>query len=135
MNDETLLKTVKNGLMIAGHEMGPVGDHWPAIHAIIKGVEKEFETHDRDQAVVGELEFHIASAIRKVEDAAVTAEGERKKQIEALAEDMWQRYYAIFEPVEKKHRPSLEDLVGDDLGCVKHIRAAMHIVKGLGGRA
>lgn len=136
MNDETLLRTVKNSLMIAGHEMGPVGDHWPAINAIIKGVEKEFEEHDRDLAVLGELEFHIANAIRQIEESAekISSEEKRKEMME-YADTMWQRFYAIFEPVQSKHEPTPEDLLGDDLSCIKNVRAARHIIRGLGGRA
>lgn len=135
MNDDTLLQTVKNSLMIAGHEMGPVGDHWPAIHTVVKGVEKEFDAMHRNEAVVGELEFHIADALRQVEEAAAAASPEMKPQIEAFAREMWERYYAIFEPVEKKFRPSPEDLLGEDLSPIKHMRAAMNIIEGMGGRA
>lgn len=135
MNDETLLRTVKNSLMIAGHEMGPVGDHWPAINAIIKGVDKEFEHMYRNEAVVGELEFHIANSIRQIEEAAATAPKGKKEEIEAFAQDMWQRYYAIFEPVESKFKPSPEELLGDDQGCIKNMKAAANVIRGLGGRA
>jgi hypothetical protein len=135
MKDETLLNTVKNSLMIAGHEMGPVGDHWPAIRTIIKGVDKEFETMQRNEAVAGELEFHIADALRQVEEAAEQATGERKAQIEAFARDMWSRYYAIFEPVERKNRATPEELLGDDLSPIKNMRAASNIIGGMGGRS
>jgi hypothetical protein len=135
MNDETLLKTVKNSLMIAGHEMGPVGDHWPAVNAVIRGVDKEFVQYERDQAVLGELEFHIASAIRQVEEAAEKVSEDKKKEMLSFAENMWQRYYAIFEPVDSAHEPSPEDLLGDDVSCIKNIRAAQNIIRGLGGRA
>jgi hypothetical protein len=135
MNDEILLQTVRNSLMIVGHEMGPVGDHWPAIHAISKGVEEEFEQKDRDAAVVGELEFHIANALRELEDAAEQATPDMKAKIREFVDGMWQRYYAILEPVDSRFEPSLEDLLGSDVSCVRNMRAASHLISSLGGRA
>jgi hypothetical protein len=135
MDDETLLKTMKNGLMIAGHEMGPAGDHWPAIHAVSTGLDSEFTLHQRNEAVVGEMEFHLAEAFREVEEIAALAEGEDKKRIQAFLNEMWERYYAILEPVAAKHEPDVDDLVTDGVNSFPKMKAAIHILKGLGGRA
>ncbi len=134
MNDETLLKTVTNGLMIAGHEMGPVGDHWPAIHAVVKGVQSEFEAHDNRQAVIGEMEFYIADVLRKMEEACESAPAEKQAAIRQFTNEMWERYYAILEPVDAKHEPGNDDLL-DDASCVKHMKSARQIISQLGGRA
>ncbi|NDE90313.1 MAG: hypothetical protein EB059_04130 [Alphaproteobacteria bacterium] len=134
MDDETLLQTVKNGLMVAGHEMGPVGDHWPAIHAISKGLEKEFAECDRDQAVVGELEFHIATIFRDLEEAAEQCSPKEKKEIQKMMKGLWDHYYAIFESVEAKHEPSLEDLLPEGSPKVRNMSAAARIIKDMGGR-
>ncbi|HVY13282.1 MAG TPA: hypothetical protein VHB73_06945 [Alphaproteobacteria bacterium] len=134
MNDETLLKAMKNGLMVAGHEMGPVGDHWPAIHALSNGLDKEFEQADRNEAVVGELEFHLAEAFREIEDIAHECGPQEKAQILAMLNEMWERYYAILEPVDAKSKPSLEDFAGDSAEF-RNMKAAIQILNGLGGRA
>ncbi len=131
MDDDTLLKTLKNGVMIAGHEMGPVGDHWPAIQAISKGLDKEFEEHSCDQAVVGEIEFHLAHMLRELEDIATLCEPKEKKEIQKIADDLWQKYYAIFEPIDPKCAPDPDDLLeGTDKG--KHLKAALKILKDMG---
>ena len=136
MDDETLLKTMKNGLMIAGHEMGPVGDHWPALHAIRDGLDVEFETKRRSEAVVGELEFNIADAIRQLEDASAdfsVAEQERAKK---FIKDMWEEYYAVFEPVAPSAEPSIEHLLTDaQMQQMKYVNAASHIINQMGGRS
>jgi hypothetical protein len=135
MDDETLLRTAKNGLMLAGHEMGPVGDHWPAIHAITKGMDKEFETYQRDQAVIGEMEFHFADILRDMEEVAATAPPEERKAMHACINEIWSRYYAILEPVDAKFQPKLDDMLEEGSKEAINLRAATQIIKGLGGRA
>ncbi len=132
MDDETLLKTLKNGVMIAGHEMGPVGDHWPAIHAITKGLDTEFETMKRNEAVIGELEFHMASAFRLFEEAAEHCGPEEKKEIMATMKTMWDNYYAIFEPLDSKFQPDADDLLPEGSDRKRYIKAAAKIMKDMG---
>jgi flagellar biosynthesis/type III secretory pathway protein FliH len=134
MDDTTLLRTMKNGLMIAGHEMGPVGDHWPAIQAVSKGLEEEFEHHHRNQAVLGELEFHLAEIFHEAEEIAAEANPEDKAQIMAFVKEMWERYYAILEPVDAKMEPDIADLVADETKAFPKMKAAVRIIENLGGR-
>jgi hypothetical protein len=135
MDDESLLRTVQNGLMLAGHEMGPVGDHWPAIHAISKGIEKEFDSFQRDQAVIGEMEFHFADILRDMEEAAAKAPPEDRKAMHACINEIWSRYYAILEPVAQSCQPKLEDLIEEESKDFINTRAAGQMMKWLGGRA
>lgn len=132
MDDETLLKTLKNGVMIAGHEMGPVGDHWPAIHAISKGLDEEFETLHRNEAVLGELEFHMATAFRLFEEAAEHATPEVKKEIISTMKAMWDNYYAVFEPVDAKFQPDTDDLIPEGDSRKRYIKVAAKIMKDMG---
>lgn len=136
MDDETLLKTLKNGLMIAGHEMGPVGDHWPAIHAITKGLDKEFRQKQTDEAVFGELEFHYAEILRGYEEAAKSKdiEPEARKIIADFVKQKWEEYYAIVEPIDAKYTPKTEDIVIEGLSEFSNMAAAAQIVKSIGGK-
>ncbi len=136
MDDETLLKLMKNGLMVAGHEMGPAGDHWPALKAISNGLDREFEELGRDEAVLGELEFHIAEALRKLEEAAEHFSPEIRVKTETLLRELWDHYYSIFEPVASNCEPQVEDILSDEeMQRMKNINAALRILKGMGGRA
>lgn len=136
MDDETLLKTMKNGLMIAGHEMGPVGDHWPAIHAVSRGLEQEFETIRRDEAVLGELEFHVAEALRQLEEASHNFSPEEQVKAEKFLREMWEHYYSIFEPVAPSCEPNPDDLLDDEQKkSIKSLDASIHILSRMGGRA
>jgi DNA-binding protein H-NS len=136
MEDETLLRTMKNGLMIAGHEMGPVGDHWPAINAVMQGAEQEFENIRRDEAVLGELEFHIANAIHDLEDAIPTFSPEEQEAARKFVREQWEKYYAIFESVAPACEPSPDDLLSDEQkASFKALNAAAHIISKIGGRA
>lgn len=135
MNDDTLLQTLKNGLMIAGHEMGPVGDHWPAIHAISKGMEKEFVQKQTDEAVLGELEFHFADILHKLEEKAKQASPEGRKIILEFVKEKWEEYYAIFEPVDAKSSPKSEDLIIEGVNEYASVGAAFHIINSLGVRS
>lgn len=134
MNDETLLKTIQNSLMIAGHEMGPVGDHWPALNAISKGVEEEFEEADRDAAVVGELEFHFADLLREMEEIAKEASPPERKKIMKQIQDLWSEYYAVFEPRHPSMKPDVEDLELEGMNMFPHTKAAINILTMLGGK-
>jgi hypothetical protein len=133
MNDETLLKTVQNSLMIAGHEMGPVGDHWPAINAIHKGVEEEFEEADRDQAVVAEMEFHFADLIRQLEEAAKLATPAERPKVMKEIQELWSEYYAVFEPVHPGMKPDIEDLELEGMKTFPHLKSAINVLKMMGG--
>jgi hypothetical protein len=136
MDDEALLKTMKNGLMIAGHEMGPVGDHWPALHAINGGLDQEFETMRRNEAVVGELEFNIADAIRQLEDASADFSPAMQERAKKFVKDMWEEYYAVFEPVTAANEPSIEQLLSESqMQQMRNTNAAAHIISRMGGRA
>lgn len=134
MDDETLLRTLKNGVMIAGHEMGPVGDHWPAIHAITKGLEEEFFQIETDEAVLGELEFHLANTFHKIEEIAKDAPAEDRRILMQYLKQKWDEYYAIFEPIDAKFEPHIDDLVVEGVNEFKNLRAAIQVLKGLGGK-
>jgi hypothetical protein len=138
MDDETLLTTMKNGLVIAGHEMGAVGDHWPAIRALCAGLDEEFELDRCNQAVLGEMEFHTAEAFRQLEEIAEEAEDEHDKAIiKAFVKEMWENYYAALEPVDAKCKPDIEHLILEDgSNAFPNMHAAVRILKGLlgGGR-
>jgi hypothetical protein len=134
MNDETLLRTVKNGLMIAGHEMGPVGDHWPAIQAIIRGCEEDLYTIQANEAVVGELEFHIADALRKIEEVLPEVAPENRKYVSQFVKQMWEEYYAIMEPVDAKLEPKINEAFDENDESFPSLRAAAHVIRTMGGR-
>lgn len=134
MEDRTLLQTVQNGLMIAGHEMGSSGDHWPAIHAIASGLEEEFAAMHRNEAVVGELEFHIADLLRQMEETAKQAPTAEQPALHQFLQEAWSRYYAVLEPVAAAHEPHAEDLVEDDDPRFIHMQAAAQIISNLSGR-
>ncbi|MBI3419646.1 MAG: hypothetical protein HY053_05900 [Proteobacteria bacterium] len=135
MDDETLLKTMKNGLMIAGHEMGPVGDHWPALNSISQGLDEEFKRYHCDQAVVGEMEFHLAQAFHELEEIAAVSSAEDQAKIKDILKEMWERYYAVLEPVDPKLEPDPEDLVGEGMQGFPNMKAALETIKRLGGKS
>lgn len=134
MDDETLLKTVKNGLIIAGHEMGPVGDHWPAIHAISKGLEEEFFKKQTDEAVLGEMEFHFANILHEYEEIANNAPRADRKVIMEFVKQKWEEYYAVLEPIDAKFKPKVEDLMPEGENQFSNMAAASQILKSMGGR-
>ncbi len=134
MDDETLLRTLKNGVMIAGHEMGPVGEHWPAIHAISNGLDKEFFKMQTYEAVVGELEFRYASILNQYEEVAEKSSPEDKKIIMEFVKQKWDEYYAILEPIDKKHTPKAEDLIIEGVSDYSNMAAAAQILRNMGGK-
>lgn len=132
MDDQTLLQTVQNSLMIAGHEMGPVGDHWPAIHALARGVKKELEEIQRDEAVVGELEFYLAEAFREVEEVAEeTCTPEQLAYVKGHMKALWDHYYAALEPIAPSVAPRMDDLQDEAAPKFKNMLAAAKILRNL----
>src|SRR6185369_10443063 len=96
----------------------------------------EFETIRRDEAVIGELEFTLADAIRQLEAAAADFSAEGQARAKKFIKDMWEEYYAVFEPVAPSSGPSIEHLLDDaQMGSMKYINATAHIVSRMGGRA
>jgi hypothetical protein len=51
-----------------------------------------------------------------------------------FVKEMWERYYAILEPVDAKMEPDIADLVADETKAFPKMKAAVRIIENLGGR-
>jgi len=43
MPEEQMVHLMRNALLVAGHEMGADGDHWPVVKATIHSLMKDWE--------------------------------------------------------------------------------------------
>ena len=59
MRDAAVLNMARNALLVAGHEMGSGGDHWPVIKAAVHGLARAYEAMKIEEAVTQQLRIHM----------------------------------------------------------------------------
>ncbi len=97
--EEVYVRVAKNALLIAGHEMGRDGDHWPAIKAAIYGITREFEALTVEEDVSAELETHLQELINRYATVMENAPVALQKELRPIIDEMQEVYNARFEPV------------------------------------
>lgn len=101
--DGLYLRVASNALLVAGHEMGTEGDHWPAIKAAIHGITNEFEALEIEEDVSGELKTHLGDVISRYEALAREAPEELARELRPIVAEMREVYDARFAAVAGKH--------------------------------
>ncbi|MBI1272588.1 MAG: hypothetical protein GC131_00680 [Alphaproteobacteria bacterium] len=129
MKQDRLLQLARNALMVAGHEMGKEGDHWPVIKATIAGITKDYEELQIERAVSAELEEHMGDIVCEYEEMLASCDNPAlRAELEPVVREMRDVYEANFAPVDHSKIGSPEDK--DAPGFVPW-RSAGHIIKSL----
>ena len=99
--DAALLNMARNALLVAGHEMGSEGDHWPVIKAAVHGLARAYETMKLEEEVASQLRQHMQHALDEYEqivaDHGDDLTPEQKRELEKFIGDMRDIYSARFE--------------------------------------
>ena len=67
MSGEQMVHLVRNALLVAGHEMGDEGDHWPVVKATIHSLMKDWEDLKVERNVDAELQKHLYAQLKEME--------------------------------------------------------------------
>lgn len=103
MKDASLLNMARNALLVAGHEMGQDGDHWPVIKAAVHGLARAYEAMKIEEEVTNQLKLHMKAALDEyqalVESHGDELDHQQKIELQRFINDMREIYNARFDPV------------------------------------
>jgi hypothetical protein len=116
---------VRNALLVAGHEMGDEGDHWPVINSTIHSIMKDWEQIQVERNVFTEIKKHFQTMMRELEVLCNESPDEVKPKIRAAIVKLLEIYKASFSPVSFDHMTANEN----DLPL--HLKRADAIIKTL----
>lgn len=126
VGEETLIRLARNGLLVAGHEMGPGGDHEPLIKATIHSLMAAWEQRKLNEAVQAEMKQHLYVHLAAMERRAAKVSPQEQAQALPLLRELRAIYDAHFAPVDPAHLevPDLDSLP-------PWVRRAEHILETL----
>ena len=132
-HNASMLNLARNALLVAGHEMGSEGDHWPVIKAAVHGLARAYEAMKIEEEVTSQLRIHMKSALDEyeqlVEHHGDELDETQRDELQQFIANMRELYHARFdEPVQAANDDSpLADLIelatGTD-GMLPFARAA-----------
>lgn len=131
-SDASLLNMARNALLVAGHEMGSEGDHWPVIKAAVHGLARAYDAMKVEEEVANQLRTHMKAALDEYQ-ALVESYGDdltavQKDELEKFIDDMRDIYSARFDtPANDNPIAQLLRMAHGTEGMVPFERAAMLI--------
>jgi len=126
MTEAQKVRLVRNSLLVAGHEMGAEGDHWPVIKSTIQSIEKDWENLQTERNVHAEMRTHIGKALADLEKALPLCPADLRSEMNKMMEEAWEIYEAQFSRVDENSITVSEDEMP------VHIKRAKTIIKTLG---
>lgn len=103
-----MVNLARNALLVAGHEMGTEGDHWPVIKATIHGIMKDWEELQIERNVSEELKEHLGAILKDLEAATEKCPEFLLDDYKKILADMREIYEAQFTPVDASKLPAPE---------------------------
>ena len=97
LQEGRMVQLVRNALLVAGHEMGEDGDHWPVIKSTIHQIMKDFETVKAERAADAEMKIHLYEQLaimeRGLPECAPDVQADMKPRLKQLRE-VYDAYFA-----------------------------------------
>jgi hypothetical protein len=97
LTEERVISLVRNALLVAGHEMGATGDHWPVIKSTIHGLMKDWEELKIERNVYAEMREHIYAQLDEMDRALLTYSEEVQAHTGPKLKELREIYDACFE--------------------------------------
>ena len=102
-HNASMLNMARNALLVAGHEMGADGDHWPVIKAAVHGLARAYDAMKIEEEVTRQLRTHMKAALDEyaqlLDDHGDELDLDQKRELETFVGNMRELYQARFEPV------------------------------------
>lgn len=124
MTEEQMAHLVRNALLVAGHEMGEEGDHWPVIKSTIQSIMQDFEALQTELNVHAEMKTHLYAQLEKMEKELASCSPEERAIAEPKLRELRAVYDAYFAEVK-----DMDLYLGDDKPL--HVKRAEAIIKTL----
>jgi len=101
MTESDMKNLVRNALMVAGHEMGEAGDHWPVIKNTIKDVMRDWEQLEIERTVHAEMKRHLYEQLVVMQEILESCKLEVKADVAPRLAELRDVYDAFFEDVKE----------------------------------
>ena len=109
MTEAQAVDLVRNALVVAGHELGKDGDHWPVIKSTVHSIMRDYEEWEVGKNTFAEVRKHYREMITELRDLSEKCPEESKAQVNALVADLLQLYTACFTPVDRNYLQITEE--------------------------
>lgn len=96
MTEAQMKKLARNALMVAGHEMGEKGDHWPVIKNTITDIMMDWEKLETERNVQAEMKIHLYAQLEEMEGKLKDCTEEERKAAAPLLSELREIYEAFF---------------------------------------
>jgi len=122
ITEEQMVMLVRNALLVAGHEMGVDGDHWPVIKSTIHSIMKDWENLKIERNVQAEMRLHIYDQLDEMDQILVTCSAEVQADTGPKLKQLREIYDAYFDTVDA------ENLAVDENKIPAHVKRAQAII-------
>lgn len=100
---ETDMKNlIRNALMVAGHEMGDEGDHWPVVKNTITDVMRDWEELEIERAIHAELKHQMTRYLDDMMEVLKTCKPSVQKEAAPYIRELRDIYDAAFSNPEEE---------------------------------
>jgi predicted exporter len=113
LSEGQAVNLVRNALLVAGHEMGEDGDHWPVIKSTIHQMMQDYEQLKIERNVDDELKVHLGEQLAIMESRVKECPVEIRAQQMRLLREMREVYEAYFASIDEDQIVVMEDDVPD----------------------
>ncbi len=101
VSEEQMVHLVRNSLLVAGHEMGAEGDHWPVIKSTIHSVMKDWEDLKIERAVHEELKIQLTALLAEMDRHLMTCPDAIKPAVAEKLKELHELHDAYFASVDE----------------------------------
>lgn len=102
MSEDQMVDIVRNALLVAGHEMGSEGDHWPVINDTVLKIMKDLEGAKIEQNVFQEVKKNYEIMLQQMIALRDRSTEEEKGELEATITELRALYRACFDEVQNE---------------------------------
>ncbi len=125
LSEAEMVNLVRNALLVAGHEMGAEGDHWPVIKSTVYSVMREWEDIQAERNAFVELKKYVDDVIQEMESAKADCPDELLPELTELTNELRDVADACFTGVDQTK------LVLSDIEIPDYLMRAQTIIKTL----
>ncbi|MER2519422.1 MAG: hypothetical protein ABTQ34_01900 [Bdellovibrionales bacterium] len=108
-HEARMLNLMRNALIVAGHEMGETGDHWPIIKATIYQIANDYEQVKISRNVDEEMKIHLYHELGEMERHLPECADDLRPKVAAELEKLREIFDAYFAPYDESKIPINED--------------------------